>query len=146
MKTIATNRRAKFDYEILDRVEAGMILTGGEVKSCRAGHIDLRGAYVSFHAGKPVLKQSTIAPYAYASDRESYLPGRDRPLLLKKSEVEKLKEQAQQQGITIVPLEVKAGKFIKIVLGIARGRKTIDKRRAIREREVSKKLRKGEEI
>jgi SsrA-binding protein len=146
MKTVATNRRARFDYEILETLEAGMILTGSEAKSCRAGHIDLRGAYVSFHHGIPTLKQSTIAPYPYANDRESYLPGRDRALLLKKTELEKLKTLSDQKGVTIIPLEVTAGKFIKLKLAIARGRKTIDKRSVIKEREMSKKLRKGEEL
>ena len=146
MKTVATNRRARFDYEITDTLEAGMILTGPEAKSCRAGHIDLRGAYVSFHGGNPVLKHSTIAPYQYAADLASYMPGRDRPLLLKKNELEKLKTLTEQKGITIIPLEVTAGKFIKLKLGIARGRKTIDKRTHIREREIGKKLRKGEEV
>ncbi|HVW66518.1 MAG TPA: SsrA-binding protein SmpB [Candidatus Peribacteraceae bacterium] len=146
MKTVAANRRARFDYEILETIEAGIMLTGPEVKSVRGGHIDLRGAYVSFHGNVPTLKQTTIAPYRYAADLASYLPGRDRPLLLKKSEAAKLQEQAEQKGVTIVPLEVKAGKYIKIVLGIARGRKTIDKRSRIREREMSKKLRRGEEV
>lgn len=146
MKTVAANRRARFDYEILETIEAGIVLTGPEVKSCRSGHIDLRGAYVSFLGESPVLKQSTIAPYRFASDPESYQPGRDRPLLLKKSEAARLKEQSEQKGVTIVPLEVKAGKFIKVVLGVARGRKTIDKRQRIREREMGKKLRKGEEV
>lgn len=146
MKTVASNRRARFDYEIIETLEAGIMLTGPEVKSARAGHVDLRGAYVSFAGRQPLLKQSTIAPYQYAADKATYLPGRDRPLLLKKSEAEKLKEQSEQKGITVVPLEVKAGKYIKVVLGIARGRKTIDKRSRIREREMSKKLRKGEEV
>ena len=146
MKIIASNRRAKFDYEIVDRVEAGIVLTGQEVKSARMGHVDLRGSYVSFLNGKAVLKQAKISPYAFASGIDDYNPGRDRPLLLKKNELEKLRTQSEQKGVTIIPLEVHAGTFIKVLLGLAKGRKTIDKRTVIREREMSKKLRKGEEV
>src|SRR3989344_5043892 len=137
MKTVATNRRARFDYEILEKIEAGIVLTGAEVKSCRAGHIDLRGAYVSFRGNQPVLKQTTIAPYQYSSDNADYQPIHDRVLLLSKSQAAKLQEQSEQRGIAIVPIEVTAGKFIKVMLAIARGRKTIDKRSVIKEREMS---------
>ncbi len=146
MKTVAKNRRARFDYEILDTVEAGIVLTGQEVKSCRMGHADVSGAYVSFLHDTPMLKQTKISPYPFSSGIEHYQPGRDRVLLLKKSEAAKLQAQSEQKGIAIIPLEILAGRHIKILLGIGRGRKTIDKRQAIKEREMSKKLKKGEEI
>lgn len=146
MKSIAKNRRARFDYEILETLEAGLMLTGQEVKSCRAGSVDLRGAYVSFAGEKPLIKKMKISQYKFASGLEGYDPGQDRPLLLKKSEAEKLQTYTQQQGITVIPLEVKAGKFIKLLLGIARGRKTIDKRQHIKERDVQRKLRQGKEV
>lgn len=145
-KIVAKNRRARFDYEILDTVQAGIVLTGPEVKSCRMGHMDLSGAYVSFLHNIPSLKQSKISPYPFASALENFSPGRDRVLLLKKSEAEKLQMQSTQKGISIIPLEVHAGKYIKVLLGIGRGRKTIDKRQAIKDREMGQKLRKGEEI
>ncbi len=146
MKIVAANRRARFDYEVLETLEAGMILTGPEVKSCRMGHVDLSGSYVSFLGGKPILKQSKISKYPFASGAFDYAIGRDRELLLKKTEREKLESLMTQKGVTIIPLEVHAGKFIKVLLGIARGRKNIDKRQVIREREMSKKMRKGEEV
>ncbi len=146
MKTVASNRRARFDYEILETIEAGMVLTGPEVKSARMGHIDLSGAYVSFLHGKPALKQCKISPYAFASAADQTPIGRDKPLLLKKTEADKLQTMSDQKGISIIPLEVKAGKYIKIVLGIGRGRKTIDKRKVIKERDIVKRMRKGEEI
>lgn len=142
MKVVATNRRAKFDYEFIETVEAGMVLTGPEVKSCRMGHADLRGAYVTFRSGKPIVKQMKIQPYAYARNAD-YAPDRDRPLLLSKHECEKLAAMSDQQGVTVIPVEVRAGKFIKIVLAVAKGRKTIDKRRKIREKEMEKRLRRG---
>jgi SsrA-binding protein len=146
MKTVAKNRRARFDYEILETMEAGIVLTGPEVKSCRLGHIDLSGAYVSFLRDKPMLKQCKISAYPFASVTEILPIGRDKQLLLKKEEADKLQAQSEQKGISIIPLEIKAGKFVKVLLGIGRGRKTIDKRKVIKERDISKRLRKGEEI
>jgi len=146
MKTVAKNRRARFDYEITDTVVAGIVLSGQEAKSCRDGHVDLSGSYVSFLGGKPVLKQSKIRPYRFASQLIDYNPGRDRQLLLKKNEAEKLQSASEQKGVTIIPLEVQAGKFIKVVLGLARGRKTVDKRRVIKERDIDRRLKQGREI
>ncbi len=145
MKVVAENRRARFDYEITDTVEAGMVLTGQEVKSCRLGQISLAGSYVSFFGGKPMLKQAKISLYAYAGKSDAYEPGHDRLLLLKKSEMERLQSAEQQKGVTIIPLEVRAGKFIKIVLGLAKGRKRHDKRQRIKEREVGRRLKMGRE-
>lgn len=145
MKIVADNRRARFDYEILDTVEAGLMLTGGEVKSCRSGHANLSGAYVSFFGGKPVLKKMKISPYAFAAQPD-YQPERDRPLLLKKSELARLQARIAEKGLAIIPLEVRAGKYIKVLLGVGRGRKKTDKRARIREREVSRGIREGREV
>ena len=141
MKVVAANRRAKFDYEILETVEAGIQLTGPEVKSCRLGQVNLAGSYVSFLGGKPVLKQMKISPYKYAGNMADYEPGRDRPLLMKKSELTRLEAAQAEKGVAIVPIEVRAGKFIKIAIALGRGRKRLDKRQRIKEREVSRKLR-----
>ena len=145
MKVVAKNKRVRFDYEILEELEDGMILTGQEVKSVRAGNADLKGAYVSFLGSKPILKNSTIQPYKYASNLTGYDPGRDRELLLRKGELEKLRAASEEKGISVLPLEFRSGRMIKVLLGVGRGRKTIDKRRRIKEREVEKKIRKGEE-
>ena len=145
MKVVAANRRAKFDYEILETVEAGITLTGPEVKSCRLGQVNLAGSYVSFLGGKPVLKQMKISLYKYAGNQPDYDPGRDRLLLLKKSELARLEASQAEKGIAIVPLEVRAGKFIKIAIVLGRGRKRLDKRQRIREREMGRNLREGKE-
>ncbi|KKW39770.1 MAG: SsrA-binding protein, partial [Candidatus Peribacteria bacterium GW2011_GWC2_54_8] len=105
VKIVAQNRRARYDYEILDTVEAGLMLTGQEVKSCRNGNANLAGSYVSFLHGKPVLKGMKIAAYQFASGLESYDPGRDRPLLLSKADVQRLQSASDEKGITIIPLE-----------------------------------------
>lgn len=145
MKVVAQNRRARFDFEILDTVEAGIMLTGQEVKSCRLGHANLAGAYVSFLNGKAILKHAFISPYSYALPLPDYDPDRDRPLLLSKKEMEKLDAMTAEKGVTVVPLEVRAGTFIKVLLGVARGRKRIDKRQRIKERETARKIREGKE-
>lgn len=145
-KVVSQNRRARFDYEILETLEAGIILTGQEVKSVRQGNAKLLGAYVSFLGGRPILKNASIPPYAFASQIGDYDPGRDRPLLLTKREQEKLQALTAEKGVTIVPLEIRAAKFIKILLGVARGRKKADKRARIKERDTQRRLREGREV
>ncbi|NOS67402.1 MAG: SsrA-binding protein SmpB [Candidatus Peribacteraceae bacterium] len=145
VKVVAQNRRARYDYEILDTFEAGVMLTGPEAKSCRKGHINLAGSFVSFLGGKAVLKGAGISKYAYSSEL-LYDEHRDRQLLLKKTELAKLQRAAEEKGMTIVPLEVHAGKFIKIVVGLGRGKKKTDKRQAIKERETGRRLREGRDV
>lgn len=146
MKTIAHNRRAKYDYDILDTLEVGISLTGQEVKSCRMGNINLGGSYVSMVSGKPVIKGMKIARYSYASNLEGYEPGRDRTLLMRKREIEKLTTKLAQQGVSLVPLEAKAGKYIKLVLGFGKGKKRYDKRQSKKEQDIGRRLKQGEEI
>ncbi len=142
MKTVAQSRRARFDYAIEETLLAGIALHGAEVKSCRAGHVDLSGAYVSFLGSAPVLKHCTIAPYRFAR-ADAFETGRDRTLLLSKKEMDRLRSASNEKGIAIIPLEVQTGKHVKVLLGIGRGRKTLDKRQRIKEREIEKRLRQG---
>jgi len=139
MKTVAQNRRAKFDYEIIETFEAGIILLGWEVKSCRTHLADLSGAYVSFQSGKPMLKKMTIRHYPFASNAILDDTTRDRALLLHAKELGRLRTMSEEKGMAIVPLEVKAGKYIKVVLALGRGRKQFDKREKIKERESKKR-------
>lgn len=139
MKVIAENRRARFDFEILETLEAGIVLTGPEVKSCREGHVNLAGAYVSFREGAAILKNASIAPYSFAA-RMPHEERRDRKMLLKAPELKKLTTRAEEKGFTVVPLAMHVGRFVKVLLGIGRGRKKTDKRQHIREREVARKL------
>lgn len=139
MKTVAKNRRAHFDYEILDRWEAGIMLSGPEVKSCRSGQIHLGGSYVSNRGLDIVLRNATIAPYPFAR-QEGYCPVQDRVLLLKASERETILHALAEKGMSVIPLEVRAGKFVKVCIGLARGRKRHDKRQRIRERELSREV------
>lgn len=141
---MAKNSRARFDYEILETVEAGLILSGPEVKSCRQGKVHIAGSYVSMRGADVVLRSATIAAYPFAQ-LEGYNPTQDRVLLLRKSEGEKMKRALQEKGVAVIPLEVRAGKFIKIVLGFGRGRKRHDKRHRIRDRETLRRLQQGKE-
>ena len=145
MKVVAKNRRARYDYDIVDTFEAGIMLTGQEAKSCRAGNVNLSGAYVSLLHKKPVLKSMNIAPYAFASNLENYQPGRDRPLLLKKREMDRIQSALDEQGVSVIPLEVKAGKYIKVVLGLGKGQKKIDKRQKKKEKDIGRRLKEGRE-
>lgn len=141
-KTVAENRRARYDYDILETAEAGIILTGPEVKSCRMGRVNIAGAYVSFLGKTPRLKGANISLYPYARVPE-YDPHRERILLLRAREAERLWSFAEQKGCTVIPLKVTAGKYVKVFLGVARGRKRYDKRERIKEREVNRRLRQG---
>lgn len=139
MKIVAKNRRATFDFEILETFEVGIQLTGQEVKACRMNLADLSGAYVSFTHATPVLKKMTIRPYPFASNALLQDPSRDRILLLHTKEIDQLKRATDEKGMSVIPLEVKAGKYIKVVLGLGRGRKQYDKREKIKEREAKKR-------
>src|SRR3989338_2301275 len=141
MKVVARNQRARFDFDIGETIEAGIILTGQEVKSARAGHINLSGAYVSFFGGKAILKKAKIQQYTYASQLLGYDPERGRELLLKKSERDRLMSKAEEGGMTVFPLEVHAGKTVKVLLAVGKGRKKADKRQRIKEREIDRSLR-----
>lgn len=132
---LVSNRKAFHDYEILETYEAGMILMGSEVKSLRAHHGSLQDAYILVSDGDVILKNASIAPYAQAA-MFSHEERRERKLLLHKKEIEKLAKITQDKGITIIPLSIYLKKgFIKVKIGIARGKKAYDKRSAIKERE-----------
>ncbi len=141
-KVVAQHRRARYDYEIMETVEAGIQLTGGEVKSCRDGHVQMPGSYVSFLHDKPVLKGLKISRYKMAAD-DGHQEQRDRPLLLKQNEIDKLQRSSEEKGLTLIPLEIRAGKYIKVVIGLARGKKKFDKRQSIKDRDIRREMRGG---
>lgn len=142
---IAKNKQAYFDYEILEKLEAGIVLSGGEVKAAKLGHISLKGAYVTIKDNEAWLINAHIAPYQAANMPNDYEPTRTRKLLLKRSQIAGLIGKLKSQGLTIAPLSVytKKGK-IKIELGVGRGKRKYEKREKIKkrdmEREVGRKL------
>jgi SsrA-binding protein len=135
LRPIASNRRARFEYEILDTFEAGVALRGPEVKSLREGRANLNGAFAIVRRGEVWLIGCQIAHYAQAS-RENTDPLRERKLLLHKSEIARMEGKISERGFTLVPLALyfKDGRA-KVELAIARGKKTHDKRESIKQRE-----------
>ena len=142
--TFAENRRATFDYEILERYEAGLALLGGEVKSIQNGRATIAGAQVLFHGGIPYLVGADIQAYQPNNSTEGYDPLRARPLLLNKKEIAELFE-ASEQKLTILALKLyNKGSRIKAEIGIARRRKKSDKREALRKKADVREMRRGE--
>jgi SsrA-binding protein len=139
-KLIADNRRARHDYNLLERVEAGIVLTGSEVKSLRQGHAILQRAYADTRDGELWLVGLHIPPYEQASV-EPHDPDRDRKLLLHRRQIDKLASQAAEKGLTLVPtrLYFKDGRA-KVELALARGKEGRDKRRDIAERETKRRI------
>jgi SsrA-binding protein len=140
LKVVATNRKAKHEYFLLDTYEAGMVLKGSEIKSIRAGQISLAQSYVSTDGQEIWLMNAHIAPYNEAS-RFNHDPLRPRKLLLHRSEIRKLYEKVRQKGATIIPLRVylKNGKA-KIEIALATGKKHYDKRAEIAKRDAQREL------
>jgi SsrA-binding protein len=140
-KLVATNRKARFEYEVLETVEAGIALLGPEVKSLRAGNASLADAYAVVRRGEVFLVGAHVSPYAQAS-RENPDPRRERKLLLHRAEIARLAGKVAERGLTLVPLELyfREGRA-KIALALARGRRRHDKREAIRRREEDRELR-----
>ncbi len=142
-RPVATNRRAHFDYEILERYEAGLALTGTEIKSIRAGKIDLRDSYARADGGEMWLHNAYIAPYDPASVN-NHDPRRSRKLLLHRAQILRMASAAAEQGLTIVALRVYIKRHVaKVELGLARGKRQYDKRRAIIARDMDREARRS---
>jgi len=139
-KQYANNRKALHDYHILEKLEAGLGLTGTEAKSVRAGRINLREAYARIERGEAWLYGAHIAPYE-KGNRYNHDPLRPRKLLLHRDQIGKLAGRVQEGGVTIVPLRVYDRRgYIKVELGLARGKKQWDKRQAIAKREAAREI------
>ena len=140
MKIIHKNKKAIFDFEILDQFKAGLMLLGSEIKSIRKGNVNLKGSYVSIQNGRAFLKGAHITRYPFDSNTD-YDPFRDRELLLNKSELHKIANHLNNQGVTIVPLTIGLeGKYAKLEIGVARGKKKHDKRETIKKREQKRQI------
>ncbi|HEX6256641.1 MAG TPA: SsrA-binding protein SmpB [Euzebyales bacterium] len=138
--TIAVNRRARYDYDIVDTVEAGLVLTGTEVKSLRDGKASLAQAFATISGGEAWLVQAHIPEYAFGN-RANHDPTRQRKLLLNRREIDALAEFTQEQGRTLVPMRLywKDGRA-KVLLGLARGKTRHDKRKTIAERDAARQV------
>jgi SsrA-binding protein len=139
-KLIAENRRARHDYEFLERVEAGVALTGSEVKSARDGHVQLGQAYADIRDGEAWLVGASIAEYAQAGTF-GHTSDRDRKLLLHRREIDSLYGKVREKGLTLVPTRMyfKNGR-VKVELALARGRERFDKRRVLADRDAQRQM------
>lgn len=136
VKIISDNRQARFLYEILESYEAGIVLAGTEVKSIRAGKVNLRDGYAMVRNGEAWLLNVHISPYQAGGTHFNHEPRRTRKLLLHKKEINRLIGQVEQKGLTLVPLKMyfKGGR-VKVSIGLAKGKKLHDKRESIKRRE-----------
>ncbi len=140
MKVIAQNKKAFFDYHILDTIEAGIVLTGDEVKSLRQGKVSLVGSFATVHDGELFLINANISSYTHAYQRKEDEATRSRKVLLHKKELNRLIGDISKKGITIVPLKIyfsNKGK-VKVELGICKHKKAVDKRETIKERDIKR--------
>jgi len=138
MKVVASNRKAYHDYTLFDTYEAGIALTGTEIKSVRAGRANLRDSYVQIKSGQAWLMNVHISPYL-AGSRENPDPRRDRKLLLHSREIVRLQSAIQEKGLTIVPLRLYLkNNRAKVEIALARGKKLYDKRQALAKRETQR--------
>jgi len=143
MKLIAQNKKAFFDYEILEKLEAGIVLTGDEVKSLRAGHASLVGAFGTVKDGELFLINCNISLYSKAYQKKEELATRSRKLLLNRRELNKLIGDISKKGITIVPLSIYFNdkNFVKVELGICKHKKAAGKKQALKERDIDRQAR-----
>ncbi len=139
-KVVASNRRAKFDYEIVDTFEAGMVLVGSEVKSLREGKASINEAYAFERDGELWLESMNIPPYTYARDG-GHEPTRPRKLLLHKREIVRIGEKLREQSLNLVPTRVYfLNGRAKVELALGKGKRTIDKRQSIKKREQQREM------
>ena len=142
MKELARNKRALFDYQILEKIEAGIELLGLEVKAAKGGKMDLSGSYARVKDGQVWLLGASIQPYQPKNTPESYDPERIRRVLLTKKEISELVGKTRESGLTLIPLRAYIkGRLVKLELGLARSKKKGDKRETIRKREVDREIR-----
>lgn len=139
MKLITKNKKVFHDYEIKDTYEAGITLTGDEIKSIRQGNISLADSFATVHQGNINLINCYIAPYSHAYEKKDN-SRRSRRLLLHKKEIMKLIGEVSRKGLTIVPIEMYFGNrgYVKIKLGVAKHKKSVDKKRELREKDIKR--------
>lgn len=141
MPDLYFNKKALFDYEILEKFEAGLALKGFEVKSAKAGRINLQGSFVTVKNSNLYLINAAISPYQPKNTPENYEQTRSRKLLLHKKEIDYLIGKSKEKGLTLIPIRAYIkNNLVKLEFGIARGKKKWDKREAVRKREVKRQI------
>ncbi|HJR86685.1 MAG TPA: SsrA-binding protein SmpB [Acidimicrobiia bacterium] len=140
INVIASNRRARHDYQIIDTYEAGIVLQGSEIKSIREGHVQLKDSFAHVRDGEMFLIGSYIGPYAFSRDG-GHEPERSRKLLLQRRQIDRIASDLAEKGLTLIPLRLylRKGKA-KVELGLGRGKRTIDKRETIKQRDLDREM------
>lgn len=147
MKIYSENKKAHYDYEIIEKYEAGLVLQGQEVKSIKTGHINLAGSYVVMHDNEPVLIGAKVPPYQPKNAPVDYNPERQRKLLLNKKEIDYLAGRVKERGFSLVPLKVYDNNGrIKLEFGVARGKKHFDKKEKIKTRDVERDIQRHKQV
>ncbi|MDC1205388.1 SsrA-binding protein SmpB [Candidatus Pacebacteria bacterium] len=141
MANLISNKKARFDFEILETFEAGLVLAGYEVKSIKLGRAKLNGAHILIRGGEAFLVNASVAPYQSANMPKDYDPEHPRKLLLSKKELKKLETESEQVGLTIVPIRLyNAGRKLKLEIAIARGKQKADKRQSMKKRDAKRDI------
>lgn len=141
IKIIATNKKANFQYEILERYTAGIVLTGSEIKSVRSGKINFVDSYVIVKNGEAFIKGLHIAPYEHGG-YSNHEPTRERKLLLNKNEIYRIEKRISEKGLTVVPLKcfISENGYAKLEIAVVKGKKAYDKREAIKKRDQTRDI------
>jgi SsrA-binding protein len=140
VRHILTNRRARHEYLVLESLEVGIALRGTEVKSARAGKINLQDAYAAIENGELFMHNMHISPFE-KGNIHNHDPMRVRKLLARKKEIRKLEQKVNEKGLTLIPLQLYfLGRHLKIEIGVCRGKKTYDKRHALKERDIKREM------
>lgn len=142
MSTLAYNKRATYDYQVLEEFEAGLKLTGPEVKSSKLGHINMQGSFITIRGHEAWLRKMHISSYQKATAQQAgYEPEHDRKLLLKKKEIDYLLGKSQEKGLTIIPISVyTTRRLIKVKIALVKPKKKFDKRQTIKKRDIDREI------
>ena len=142
MIILATNKKAQFNYFLLDKYEAGLVLTGHEVKSIKEGRLSLKGAFISIQQGELYLVNAQISSFQPANAPTDFNPERPKKILLKRKEIKSLIGKVKEKGITLIPLKIYLRRNkIKLELALAKGKKKWDKKEIIKERDIKRRMR-----
>jgi SsrA-binding protein len=140
-KPHAENRKALFDYQILEKHEAGLVLTGQEVKSVKTGHISLKGSFITAHDNELYLINADIPPYKHSAVKSGYDSRRSRKIMLKKREIASLIGKIRTEGLTVIPLKIYTrNRYLKVEIALAKGKKEFDKRETIKKQDARRKM------
>jgi len=142
MSTLIKNKKAYYDYNILEEFEAGLVLSGAEVKAIKLGHLSIKGAFISIKGNTVLIKNIHVSKYKLAANKQKgYNPDQERELLLNKKEIRYLQGKMTERGLTIIPISVyTTRRLIKVKIALVKGKKKFDKRESIKKKDIKRNL------